>query len=147
LVAEFGGFVAYSGVNRRAANASGISCINKFTLKLPIMKKLLLLSAVLVSSLVSLAGDTPVHHPRPHGFFIYHPHHKSLHGPAFFHHGFAARVMHEPVQISLVLPDFRAADAEMEAQAPADEIILPGYRTIDFTSADADMIAAVQAVR
>jgi hypothetical protein len=136
------------------------------------MKKLLLLSAVLVSSLVSLAGDTPVHHPHPHDFpAAYHPRLAFSYGPAVYHHGFASRVRTEPVNISLALPDFRAADAEIsaqadagmgvladyrfvdfskadaeiEARAKADEIILPGYLAIDFTRADADMIASIEA--
>jgi hypothetical protein len=144
----------------------------QFTLKPYIMKKLILLSAVLVSSLVSLAGDTPVHHPHPHGFSnAYHPRHEFSFGPAAYHHGFTSRVRPEPVNISLALPDFRTADAEISAQADAgmglladyrfvdfskadaeivaqakaDEIILPGYRTIDFTRADGDMIASVEA--
>ena len=136
------------------------------------MKKLLLLSAILVSSLVSLAGDTPVHHPRSHGFHgAYIPRHVFAYGPATFHHDFGSRVRYQPVNISLGLPDFRAADAEMiaqadagmvlladyrsvdfskadaemEAQAKADAVVLPDYSKIDFTRADADMIASVEA--
>lgn len=137
------------------------------------MKKLILLSAVLVSSLVSLAADTPVNHPHPHGYAAtYHPRHEFSHGPAFFHDRFETRVRPVPVNISLGMPDFRAADAEMiaqagknihlladyrfvdfikadaeiEAQAKADEIILPDYRSIDFTRADGDMIASLEAL-
>lgn len=110
------------------------------------MKKLLLLSAVLVSSLAGLASDVPVHHPRPHGFRgAYFSHYAFSYGPSVFHHGFASRLRPHPLNISLFLPDFRAADAEMIARADAGMVLLANYRFVDFSEADADIEAQAKA--
>jgi hypothetical protein len=110
------------------------------------MKKMLLLSAIMFASLFALAGDTPVLHPHPKGL---HPaRHSALvfwYGHDVMHKGLAHPRVHLPAPVSLQMPDFNAADAEMIAQADTELDGLAAYRFVDFTKADAEMEALPQA--